>query len=221
MKEEIKKYTDKEIEVTPFGVDLEKFYPHSVDRLFGKNDIVIGTVKALEKKYGIEYLIKAFNLVKQRNSNYSLKLLIVGKGTQESQLKKLVKELGLESNTIFTGFINHAEVEKYQNMLDISVSVSIDDSESFGVAVLEASACSKPVIVTNVGGLPEVVEHEKTGFVIEAKNHIALAEVLEKLVLNPKLRFELGNSGRERVKNKYSWNNSVAQLISIYNSLSN
>ena len=221
MKEETKKYTDKEIEVTPFGVDIEKFYPHTVDRLFNKDNIVIGTVKALEKKYGVEYLIKAFDLVRQRNPNYLLKLLIVGKGTQEIQLKKLVKELGLESNTIFTGFINHTEVEKYQNMLDISVSVSIDDSESFGVAVLEASACGKPVIVSNVGGLSEVVDDGKTGYVIEAKSHFALADVLEKLVLNPKLRFELGNNGREKVKNKYSWNNSVAQMISIYNSLKN
>jgi glycosyltransferase involved in cell wall biosynthesis len=178
-------------------------------------------VKALEKKYGVEYLIKAFQLVKQRNPDCSLKLLIVGKGTQETELKKLVKALGLESNTIFTGFINHSEVEKYQNMLDISVSVSIDNSESFGVAVLEASACGKPVIVTNVGGLPEVVNDEKTGYVIEAKNYFVLAEVLEKLILNPKLRFELGNSGRERVKNMYSWNSSVAQMISIYNSLTN
>ena len=221
MKEEIKKYTKKNIEVTPFGVNTERFFPRKVESLFSDNDIVIGTVKSLENKYGIEYLIKAFDLVRQRNPDYSLKLLIVGKGTKETQLKKLVKELGLESNTIFTGFINPTEVEKYQNMLDISVSVSIDDSESFGVAVLEASACGKPVIVSNVGGLPEVVEDGKTGYVVEAKNYFTLAEVIEKLILNPELRSEIGNNGRERVINKYNWNDSIKQMISVYNSLLN
>ncbi len=221
MKEETNKYTDKKIEVTPFGVDTEKFYPREVERLFSDRDIVIGTIKSLERKYGIDYLIRAFHLVKKNNLNYPIKLLIVGKGSLEWRLKELVQELELESDIIFTGFINHNEVEKYHNMLDISVAYSTDDSESFGVAVLEASACEKPVVVANVGGLPEVVENGITGFVVESKNITMLADALIKLILHPELRIEMGIKGRERVIKEYNWNDSIKQMISIYNSLIN
>jgi glycosyltransferase involved in cell wall biosynthesis len=221
MKEEIKKYTKKHIEVTPFGVDTERFFPQKVESIFTENDIVIGTVKSLEKKYGIEYLIKAFDLIRKDNINSSIKLLIVGKGTLEQKLKELAQNLGLTNDIIFTGYINHDIVEKYHNMLDISVSYSTDDSESFGVAVLEASACEKPVVVAKVGGLQEVVEDGITGFVIEPKNIVVLANVLKKLILNPDLRNKMGKSGRERVMKKYDWNDTIKQMITVYNSLIN
>ncbi len=68
-------------------------------------------------------------------------------------LKTLVKELELENDVIFTGFIVPEEIPKYHNMIDIYSALSIVDSESFGVAVLEASACEKPVVVSNVTDL--------------------------------------------------------------------
>jgi len=221
MKVETKKYTNKKIEVTPFGVDTGRFSPRKVESLFSDNDVVIGTIKSLEKKYGIEYLIRAFSIVKRNNKNYSLKLLIVGKGTLQQKLRDLVRELDLANDTIFTGFINQDEVEKYHNMLDISVTFSTDNSESFGVAVLEASACEKPVVVADVGGLPEVVENGITGFVVEPKNITVLADVLNKLILNPELRIAMGKKGRERVIKKYDWDDSIYQMISVYDSLIN
>ena len=130
----------------------------------------------------------------------------MGKGSLDWRLKELVQELELESDIIFTGFINHNEVEKYHNMLDILIAYSTDDSESFGVAVLEASACEKPVVVANVGGLPEVVENGITGFVVESKNITMLADALIKLILHPELRIEMGIKGRERVIKEYNWN---------------
>src|SRR5690606_28398788 len=83
----------KEIVVTPFGIDIEKFYPKKVKRIFGENDIVIGTVKSLEIKYGIENLINAFSILKQKYPVKPLKLFIVGKGTQELFLKPQVKKM--------------------------------------------------------------------------------------------------------------------------------
>ena len=221
MKFETLKYTSKEIFVTPFGIDTKQFYSQKVKSLFDPDSLVIGTVKALEIKYGIEYLIKAFYLLKKKFPDESLKLLIVGKGSQENYLKQLVKELNVENDTLFTGFIDQNSVHEYQNMLDISVSVSIDDSESFGVAIIEASACEKPVVVSNMGGLPEVVEDGKTGFVVESKNPEMIVDAISKLIENPELRIEMGKNGRERVLELYDWNNSVKKMISIYQSLLN
>ena len=218
MAKEIKKYTKKQIEVTPFGVDLNIFHPSvREENLFGKNDIVVGTVKSLEDKYGIEFLIKAFKLVKDRHPQLSLKLLLVGKGTKEGELKKHVVELGISDVTTFTGFVDYDKVHKYQNMIDIAVFVSTEDSESFGVSVLEASACAKSVIVSDAGGLPEVVEKDVTGLIVRKKDIAQTADAIEELLLNKDLRLRLGENGRERVGGKYNLDDNIAQMVGIYN----
>mgnify|MGYP000092389742 FL=1 len=216
MAEEIQKYTSKGIKVTPFGVDINEFKPLNVDSIFKPNEIVIGTIKTLEEKYGIEYLIRAFSIVKKRNNQLPLKLLIVGEGSQKTYLKKLAEDLGIAEDSVFTGKIVHSLVPVYDNMLSISVSVSVSNSESFGVAVIEASACEKPVVVSNVGGLPEVVEDGVTGLIVPPRNPEKTALAIEKLILDSSLRAEMGKAGRKRVFQLYNWHNNVQQMISIY-----
>lgn len=218
MAKETKLYTNKPIEVTPFGIDMQQFKPMDVESLFDKDEIVIGTVKTLEDKYGIEYLIRAFKIVSDKYPNLPLKLLIVGGGSLESELKKLTKDLNIENKTIFTGRVPFTDVPKYQNMLSVSVSVS--NSESFGVAIIEASSCAKPVVVANVGGLPEVVEDGVSGFVVPPRDPEQTAKAIEKLVLDSTLREQIGKNGRERVEKLYNWEDNVNQMIRIYKELS-
>jgi glycosyltransferase involved in cell wall biosynthesis len=213
------KYTNKRIEVTPFGVDVEVFKPARRKLIFDENDIVIGTIKTLEEKYGVEYLIRAFSILVMKYKSLPLKLLIVGRGRLEKKLKNLVVELSLKDRVVFTGQISHEKVPDYFNAMDVSVSVSVFDSESFGVAVIEASACEKPVIVSNVGGLPEVVEDGVTGFVVSRKDPVDTAEAIEKLILDCELRSKMGRAGRKRVKKLYNWNENVDQMAGIYSSL--
>ncbi len=214
MAKETSLYTDKDIEVTPFGIDLDKFKPIKVESIFGENDIVVGTIKSLEPEYGIEYLISAFKIVVEKNRSLPLKLLIVGSGSLEAKLKKMVSDLGLSEYTVFVGKVPYDEIPKYHNMIDIPVFVS--NSESFGVAVIEASACEKPVIVSDVGGLPEVVENNVTGIVVPPRNEIETAKAIEKLVLDKSLREKMGKAGRERAKKLYNWEENVKQMIEIY-----
>ncbi len=219
LKEESKKYTNKEILITPFGVDTDKFKPLKVKSIFNDRDIVIGTIKTLEVNYGIEYLIHAFKLLKNKYPDKPLKLLVVGKGSQYEYLKNLTIELGIQKYTMFTGFIDHEQVVNYHNMIDISVFPSIE--ESFGVAVLEASACAKPVVVSRVGGLPEVVENNITGFIIPKQNVEILVSVLEKLILNFDLRVKMGTNGREKVIKEYNWRMCVNIMMKIYDQIIN
>lgn len=214
MAKEIRLYTDKNIEVTPFGIDMTKFKPMEVESVFDKKDIVIGTIKALEEVYGIEYLIRAFKIVSDDHKDLSLKLLIVGGGSLENKLKQLVKDIGIEGQTIFTGKIVFEDVPKYHNMLSMYVSVS--NMESFGVAIIEASSCGKPVVVSNVGGLPEIVEDGVTGFVVSPENPEETAKAIEKFVLDGDLRKKMGQNGRVRVKKLYNWDDNVKQMINIY-----
>ncbi|NNL21209.1 MAG: glycosyltransferase, partial [Ignavibacteriaceae bacterium] len=213
---ETKKYCNKTIDLIPFGIDTSKFVSKRFDSLFSTDDIVIGTIKTLEKNYRIEYLIKAFHILSAKYSNISLKLLIVGKGTQREVLEKLVQKLGIKDKTIFAGFIHPDDIPKYHNMLDIFVAVS--EEESFGVAVLESCACEKPVVVSNVGGFPEVVTNNETGLIVEKNNIISIVNSLEKLILNPDLRKRMGKNGRQKVISQYDWEESVKKMLTVYRS---
>ncbi len=90
------------------------------------------------------------------------------------------------------------------------------ERESLVVAVIEASACQLPVVVTNVGGLPEVVDKDVTGLVVPKDNPEALAAALHRLVVKRDLREELGRAGRERVASLYDWKESVDDMIDLY-----
>jgi glycosyltransferase involved in cell wall biosynthesis len=215
MAKETSRYTNKPIVVTPFGVDLSIFQKRKKEK---KNaEIVIGTVKTLEDKYGIKYLLEVFELLVRKHKN--LKLLIVGGGTKETELIKLANKLGIEKLTTFQGKVDHDQVVNYHNQIDIEVFPSIVDSESFGVSVVEASACEIPVVVSNVGGLPEVVEDGETGFVVPPKNVQMLANAIEKLLLNEELRVKMGKAGRDRVKRLYNLDNNLDQMIDVYRNI--
>lgn len=223
MARETENYTGKEIEVTPFGINIEQFKPEKVDRAaltpFTERDIVVGTIKLLEDKYGINYLIEAFSIVLRRHPELPLKLLIVGDGSERKNLENLTEKLEIKEKVYFAGMADYSKVPYFNRVLDVYAALSND--ESFGVAIIEAQSCGKPVVVSNAGGLPEVVEEGKTGFVVEKKNVEAAAEKLEKLVLDADLRERMGKAGRERVIKLYDWNENVAQMMKIYSKINN
>jgi len=212
----------KNLHVTPFGVDSKVF---ALRENVKKNvsDITIGTVKSLSNKYGIDILIRAFStakkLVSEKNSEMAsrMRLLIVGGGEQHRELQSLVKKLKLEKLTTFVGPIPHSDVPKYLHKLDIYLALS--RSESFGVAVLEASACELPVIVSDVGGLPEVVKDDVTGLIVASENVEQAAKAIVKLVLDIQLRKNLGTAGRVYVSEHYDWQLNVDQMEKIYSKI--
>lgn len=216
MAREIRKYTARKIKVIPFGVNLSAFSPKlSSLGFFNEGDLVVGIVKTLEPKYGVEVLVRAFSVVKNKTSNPKLKLLIVGHGAQEMELKQLVDKLGIASVTHFAGWVSVEKIPDYHNAIDISVFPSICD-ESFGVAVVEASACEKPVIVSRRGGMPEVVAEDVTGLIVPSGDVNALADAIEKLVADPGLRRRLGKQGRARVVELYDWKENLSAMLESY-----
>ena len=98
----------------------------------------------------------------------------------------------------------------------MDICIFLSNSESFGVSVLEASACQKPVIASNIGGLKEVVDHKKTGFLVEANAPHEAAKALQILYNDQQLRLSMGNAGRATVKKKYVWNENVNEMINFY-----
>lgn len=224
MSKEINKYLHsygKDIFITPFGVDTNFFYPVKQKE---NEYLVIGMIKRFDKIYGAEYLIKAIKLLIDRlNSEKlfhivdNLKVIMVGDGEELQTLKMLSEELSIDKWVNFIGKVPHFEVPIYLRKIDIFCVPSL--SESFGVAALEASACGKPVIATNVGGLPEVVRDKKTGFIVPPADVAALSEKLYELVKNRELREELGNNGREFVLESFSWKKSLDIMEEVYQTI--
>ena len=214
MAKETGKYTEKQIDVIPFGVDLLNFRSKSevVDR--ESDSILIGTIKTLEKDYAIDVLIKAFSIVYKGSSALDLNLMICGDGSLKAELIQLVAELEIDHVTTFTGFIQHEEVPGYLDKMDIFCCFS--DEESFGVAVVEAMAMGKPVVVSDAAGLPEVVENGLSGAIVPRQNPEQAAEAIEKLVNDQALRKSMGDKAKVRAQSEYNWKDSVSKMGDAY-----
>lgn len=217
MAREIKKYTKKKVLLTPFGIDYKKFRP--MPELKPRERIIIGTIKTLEKKYGIHYLIQAFSLLLKKYPSIPLELHIGGEGSLKEELKGLSKKLGIADKTKFLEYVPHAKVPEIVN--SFSVSVFLSESESFGVSVLESEACEVPVVISNVGGLPEVIRDKKTGFIVPKKDPKAAAKKIEELILDKKLRERMGKRARDFVIENYSWEENIKIIENLYNKLLN
>lgn len=211
MKKETEKYTNKDIKVTPFGVDINKFIP-KFGRENIKDEIVVGTVKSLEEKYGIEFLIRAFAKVKYSNENLKLKLRICGRGSQEEFLKNLCIELDINKDVTFLGFLNENQVIAEFQKFDIAVFPSTLDSESFGVAAVEAEACGVPVVVSDADGLMESTKPNLTSLVAKKRSVESLYHEIQKLVQNEELRKNMGISARKFVEENYSLVNNFNDI---------
>ena len=135
------------------------------------------------------------------------------KGNYLSQLKKMIP-VKLADRVTFTGFVPHDQLINYYDRADILVNPAM--SESFGRSLIEAMACALPVVASHVGGMPDIVEDERTGLLVDANDAVALAEALQRLATDRELRQSLGRAGRQRVIERYSWNQVAAMLLRQY-----
>ncbi len=214
MAKETKLYTNKRIEVIPFGVDLEMFLSRKEESIEFKKEIIIGTIKKLERIYGIDTLIRAFKILIDKIDSINIRLIIVGGGSLEKELKALSHQLQLDDKVDFIGKVDSEQVIKYYHKIDIAVFLS--KQESFGVSVIEAMACGIPVIVSKAEGFKEIVSDNESGIFVESENINETAEALEKLILNENLRKQLGVSGRKKVEECYNWKKNAEQMIQFY-----
>lgn len=194
----------------PFGIDCSLFMPAKSKTHGQSGQFRIGFIKTLEMLYGPHVLIQALpNILK---AVPDVTLVMAGKDKMDGQLKMLADKLGVGDRVEFTGFIQNDKIPEILHSLDIYVHPSICQ-ESFGVSILEASACGIPVVATRVGGVPEVCIDGQTGLLIEPNNPEALAEAIIKLANDPELRHNMGQAGRDFVVNNYDWNRNVQTML--------
>jgi glycosyltransferase involved in cell wall biosynthesis len=200
------------IAITPFGIDTARFAPAAeAAPTAGGAALVIGTVKTLAPVYGVDLLLRAFAQLAAPAHGPAPTLLIVGGGPQAAELQALAAALGVAGRVRFMGPVPHAEVPAWLMRMDVYVAAS--RHESFGVAVLEASACARPVVVSDAGGLPEVVADGETGLVVPVGDVPALAQALARLLGDAELRRRLGEAGRRHVQRHYGWSDCVDHML--------
>ncbi|MFY9457878.1 MAG: glycosyltransferase family 4 protein [Candidatus Spechtbacterales bacterium] len=167
------------------------------------------TVAVLSPIKNIEILIEAFAKIHEQFAGF--RLIIAGEGPSLENLKLKVKNEKLEDIVIFTGRLSLGEVR--EAMKDCYVFVLPSLSEGFGRVLIEAMALSKPVIASNVGGIPEIVKDGENGFLIEPKDTALLAEKLSLLLGDEVLARSMGKRGREFCKNNFSNENYIKNFV--------
>lgn len=202
----------KEITVTPFGVDVNRFCVNPIPH----ERPVIGFVKYLEHIYDVPLLIKAFSIV-YHSEEVKPVLEIIGDGPLKNELIALTEELGIRNAVVFKGLIPNLELPEHINKMDIFVNCS--KQESFGVALVEAMACGVPVIATDTEGFREVVADGVTGFVLKDREPETMAEAMRVLLHDKQLRERMGAAGRNRVLDLYDWEKNVQIMENLYRSL--
>lgn len=218
MGKQVEKIMDKNMEIliTPFGVDIQKFKYEPKTNV----EFTFGVVKTLDIKYGIEYIIKAFSIllekIKIEKLEYNPILKIYGDGKIKNELKELCKNLNITQKVVFEGYIPNTEVPKALNEMDIFCLGSILNSESFGVAAVEAMSCEIPVIASDVDGFKEVMVDRETGYIVPKMDQNIMAERMYELMIDDKKRNKMGKMGRARVEELYNWDNNVENMEQIY-----
>jgi len=165
---------------------------------------------------GISHLLEAAQLALSQNPN--LHFAFVGDGEHLQQYTKKSVDLGIADNVTWTGLVSNPMVDGVFAASDIVCLASLWQ-EAFGFVIAEAMACEKPVVATGVGGIPELVDDGKTGFVVPPRDPAVMAEKFILLAQDRALRLRLGLAGRQRAAALFDVRKNVDQLLELYGEL--
>ena len=199
------------IDVIPNGINLTNFNGIERDYEFRRqyaldNEKIILYMGRLVYEKGIQHLIAA--MPKILNGYHDAKLVIAGKGGMMDELKAEAKAMGIENKIYFTGYLNAKQVQKMYKCADIAVFPST--YEPFGIVALEAMLAGVPTVVSDVGGLNEIVEHGVTGMKSYAGNANSIADSILALLYDHQLAANVSKNAKTKVKELYNWN-KIAQ----------
>jgi len=189
-----REYLFKKIALTNFQID-------------NPNEKIVGTICELHPIKGLSGLITAFK------KNNDAKLIIVGGGELEKNLKKQISDLGLQNKVFLTGFIEDGA--KYLKAFDIFILNSF--SEAMALVILEAGQAKLPVIATKVGGIPEIIEDNKTGLLIEPGNENDVEDAINNLLKNNSFAQELALNLKNKIETEFDIEDFYTKTFNLYN----
>ena len=220
MKNEIKKLfniEDESIFVIPNGIDIKRFLGVPCDTVLRsqyakENEKLVFFVGRLVGEKGAHVLIDAIPKVLEHFGE--VKVIIAGKGPEYEALVNRANDLRISDRVIFPGFIPEELLKKLYKCSDVAVFPSL--YEPFGIVALEGMVARIPVIVSDVGGLNQLVEHRVTGMKFEAGNSAQLAECMVEIMTNSDLANKIVQNAEEMVNNFYRWSDIASRTIVVY-----
>jgi len=212
---------EEKIRIIPNGIDVQEILDiqkrlntASIRKKYGiaENEQVILYVGRLIKMKRVEIIIKVIK--KLLKKNLKVKGLIVGDGPQRTKLEEMARPIS--HNIKFTGYLSEEKFECY-HIADLFILPSI--SEGLPTVLLEAALFGLPIIATNIHGIPDIVIHGKTGFLIDKWDYDKYAEYTEYLLMNQSLAKEMGENARKHVASNFSWNKVVKKYEKVYSEM--
>lgn len=206
--------------VIPFGIDVERFkLTPSVEkdaaalrRRFGGRDIILFVGRLVYYK-GVSYLVEAMRDIDGM-------LVLAGEGSLRTELEKKADELGVADKIIFFGRAQDSELPALYHACDIFALPSVARTEAFGLVQLEAQACGKPVVSTDLPtGVPYANLDGKTGLIVPPKDSDALANAINRLLKDGDLRRRLGEQGKKRVTTEFTLEAMADAVVEVYEGL--
>lgn len=183
-----------------------------INQQINNDSLIVGTIAELTKNKGLIYLIDAVCELKSQPTRPNLKIIIIGNGEDYEALQNHIQTLGLRDTVFLAGFIKNAS--HYLKALDIFILPSI--KEGLPYTLMEAMAAGLTVIATDVGGIPDLITHEKDGIVIPPKNKTKIAEALNTLLKDENLRLALGRNAKEKIEKDFKLSEMVKNTAAIY-----
>jgi glycogen(starch) synthase len=175
------------------------------------NEKIVLYVGRLVYEKGIHVLI---NAVPKVLAKVDAKFVIVGSGYMQEQLSAIVRSMGLEHKVLFTGFVDEDSLLKLQRVAAVSVVPSL--FEPFGIVALEAMAAKSPVVVSDTGGLSEIVEHDVTGVKVYPNNTESLAWGISKVLTDDAYSHHIRENAYKVILEKFDWDKIAQQTIHMY-----
>jgi len=206
----IKKFhiPEEKIAVVHSGINLDYFTENSVLK---NGEKIILSVARLHPVKGLDNLIKACGILD--NKRIDFKCFIIGRGEEKDNLEKLINELNLNDKVFLLGAKPLEEVREFYKKATVFVLPS--RQETMGVTTMEAMASGLPVISTNIYGIPELVEHRVSGFLVSPDNEKEVAFRIEKLLEDENIRARIGKMGRKKIEEKFSLETEINKLIEV------
>jgi glycosyltransferase involved in cell wall biosynthesis len=195
------------------GTDLRRFSPGEDGagaQPYGRH--MIFACRQLFPRKGIRFLLEAAAQLKPQFPD--LQVVLAGDGFERPALAQLAEALGIGTNVTFLGWVANSDLPPYYRAAAVSVLPSLE--EGFGIPAAEAMGCEVPVVASDAGGLPEVVEDGVTGLVVPRGDSTALARAIGSLLADPERRRRMGQAGRERALRLFDWDRSAEQFEELY-----
>jgi glycosyltransferase involved in cell wall biosynthesis len=203
----------------PNGADVDKFSPdaeqipisHGIEQRTEEAFVVL-TTSRFEPVKGMKYLVKSIP-----HTHEDIHFLMVGDGSTHTELKQWIQEQGLSDRVSMLGSVPHDEIAAYYQSADVTVLPSLE--EAISISGLESMASGTPLVGTRVGVIPELIDHEKNGLLVQPRNSEEIAEAIARLHDSPDKLKEMGKNSRAKIVDSFSWDAVAEQTIEVYKSV--